>query len=70
MPVAIRPAALNDVPAILAIEQQSPSAAHWTSEQYNKLVGSGVVLVAEEAGKLADSFARRRSRASGRSRTW
>jgi len=52
MPVAIRSAALNDVPAILAIEQQSPSAAHWTSEQYNKLVGSGVVLVAEEAGRL------------------
>jgi len=43
---------LNDVPAILAIEQQSPGAAHWTREQYNKLVGSGVVLVAEEAGQL------------------
>jgi ribosomal-protein-alanine N-acetyltransferase len=40
------------VPAILAIERQSPSAAHWSSEQYNKLVGSGVVLVAEEAGRL------------------
>jgi ribosomal-protein-alanine N-acetyltransferase len=52
MPVAIRSAALNDVPTILAIEQQAPGAAHWTSEQYNKLVGSGVVLVAEEAGKL------------------
>jgi ribosomal-protein-alanine N-acetyltransferase len=52
MPVAIRSTALNDVPAILAIEQQAPAAAHWTSEQYNKLVGSGVVLVAEEAGKL------------------
>ena len=52
MLVAIRAAALNDVPAILAIEQQSPGAAHWTREQYNKLVGSGVVLVAEEAGQL------------------
>jgi ribosomal-protein-alanine N-acetyltransferase len=52
MPLAIRSAALNDVPAILAIEQQSPSAAHWTREEYNKLVGSGVVLVAEEAGEL------------------
>ena len=50
MPVAIRSARLNDVPAILAIERQAPGAAHWTSEQYNKLVGSGVVLVAEEAG--------------------
>jgi ribosomal-protein-alanine N-acetyltransferase len=56
MPVAIRSAALNDVLAILAIEQQAPGAAHWTAEQYKKLVGTGVVLVAEEvaeeAGKL------------------
>jgi len=52
MPVAIRSARLHDVPAILAIEQQSPSAAHWTTERYNKLVEGGVVLVAEEAGKL------------------
>jgi len=52
MPVAIRSAALNDVPAILAIEQPAPGAAHWTSEQYNRLVNSGVVLVAEAAGQL------------------
>ena len=52
MPATIRSAALNDVPSILAIEQQAPGAAHWTVEQYKKLVGSGVVLVAEEAGKL------------------
>ena len=52
MPVAIRSAALNDVPAILAIERQAPSAAHWTAEQYKNLLGSGVVLVAEEAGSL------------------
>ncbi len=52
MPVAIRSARLHDVAAILALEQQTPSAAHWTTEQYNKLVASGVVLVADEAGKL------------------
>jgi len=52
MPLAIRSARLNDVPALLAIEQQAPDAAHWSSEQYNKLVGSGVVLVGEEAGML------------------
>ena len=52
MPATIRPAALNDVPAILAIEQQAPGAAHWTADEYSNLVGSGVVLVAEEAGKL------------------
>ena len=52
MPVAIRSAALDDVLAILALEQQVPAAAHWTREQYNQLVSSGVVLVAEEAAKL------------------
>ena len=52
MPVAIRSATLNDVPAILAMEQRAPGAAHWTAEQYSKLVGGGVVLVAEEAGQL------------------
>lgn len=52
MPVVIRSAALNDVPAILAIEQQAPGAAHWSADQYSKLVDSGVVLVAEEAGQL------------------
>ncbi|MGB9205942.1 MAG: ribosomal protein S18-alanine N-acetyltransferase [Terriglobales bacterium] len=50
--VSIRSAALSDVPAILAIEQQAPGAAHWTREQYKPLVSSGVVLVAEEAGQL------------------
>jgi ribosomal-protein-alanine N-acetyltransferase len=53
MPVAIRSAALNDVPAILATEQQALGAAHWTAEQYKKLVDSGVVLVAEEAAEEA-----------------
>jgi [ribosomal protein S18]-alanine N-acetyltransferase len=52
MPGAIRSAVLNDVPAILAIEQQAPGAAHWTRDQYNELVSSGVVLVAAEAGRL------------------
>jgi ribosomal-protein-alanine N-acetyltransferase len=52
MPVTIRSARLNDVPTILALEQQTPGAAHWTTEQYIKLVGSGIVLVAEEAGTL------------------
>src|SRR3981189_1694406 len=53
MPIAIRSAALNDVPAILAIERQAPNAAHWTAEQYKKLVASGVVLVAEAAAEEA-----------------
>jgi ribosomal-protein-alanine N-acetyltransferase len=52
MPFAIRSAALDDVPAILAIEQQAASAAHWLSEGYEKRINTGVVLVAEQAGKL------------------
>ncbi|MGA7560868.1 MAG: ribosomal protein S18-alanine N-acetyltransferase, partial [Terriglobales bacterium] len=39
-------------PAVLALERQTAGAAHWTAEQYQKLVGGGVVLVAEEAGRL------------------
>ena len=52
MPLVIRSAALNDVPALLVIERQSPGASHWTSEQYNELVTGAVVLVAEQAGKI------------------
>jgi ribosomal-protein-alanine N-acetyltransferase len=57
MPVAIRSARLNDVPAILAMERQSPSAAHWTAGQYDKLVRSGVVLIAEQAAGPAAELA-------------
>ncbi len=52
MTVAIRSALPHDAPALLDIERQAPSAAHWTLEQYGKLVDSGIVLVAEEAGQL------------------
>jgi [ribosomal protein S18]-alanine N-acetyltransferase len=52
MPFFIRPAELNDLPAILEIEQQSPVAAHWTAEQYKAVLGSGVILVTEQTGKL------------------
>ncbi len=52
MLIPIRPATLSDVPAILAIEQHTASAAHWTCTQYEKLVDRGVVLLAEEAGKF------------------
>lgn len=52
MPAAIRSATLDDVPAILAIEQQAASAAHWPAEEYEKLVKTGVVLLAEQAGEI------------------
>jgi ribosomal-protein-alanine N-acetyltransferase len=53
MPVSIRSAVLDDVPALLAIEQEAASAAHWTREQYARLVESGIVLVAEERGNIS-----------------
>jgi ribosomal-protein-alanine N-acetyltransferase len=52
MPPAIRSAMLDDLPAILAIERQAASAAHWPAKEYEKLVTTGVVLVAEQAGKV------------------
>lgn len=51
MPVILRSARLDDVPAILAIEQQAASAAHWPPDEYEKLVRTGVVLVAEHVAE-------------------
>jgi ribosomal-protein-alanine N-acetyltransferase len=53
MPVTIRSAVLDDVPALLAIERDAPSAAHWTHQQYERLVESGIVIAAEEGGNIS-----------------
>ena len=53
MLVTIRSARLDDVPALLAIERVAPCAAHWTADQYARLVESGIVLVSEEAEKIS-----------------
>lgn len=55
MPLILRSARPDDVPAILAIEQQAASAAHWPPDAYERLVETGVVLVAEQA--VAESVA-------------
>ena len=52
MPVAIRSASPEDVPALLAIEQHAYSAAHWSLQQYEKRVAEGAVLVAEVEGTI------------------
>jgi ribosomal-protein-alanine N-acetyltransferase len=52
MTPAIRSATLADVPAILAIEHEAASAAHWPAVEYEKLVATGVVLAAEQGGGL------------------
>jgi ribosomal-protein-alanine N-acetyltransferase len=51
MSFAIRSATLADLPAILAIERQTGSAAHWTRDEYERLVKTGVVIVAEHVGE-------------------
>jgi [ribosomal protein S18]-alanine N-acetyltransferase len=51
MPVNIRSAVFEDLPAILAMERQASTGAHWTQEQYAELVRAGVVLVAEQGGQ-------------------
>jgi [ribosomal protein S18]-alanine N-acetyltransferase len=53
MPMTIRSAVPDDVPAILALEQQAASAAHWTRELYLHLLNGGLVLVAEEEGECS-----------------
>jgi len=67
MSVTIRSAALDDYD-ILAIERQSP-AAHWTAEQYHKLVGDALYCSpsahlrwarTQGAGSPVDLFARGR----------
>ena len=52
MPPAILRATLDDIPAIRALEQAAPTAAHWSPEQYAKLVATGLVLVAERNRQL------------------
>ena len=54
--MTIRSAVLDDLPALLAIEQEAASAAHWTREQYAHLVESGIVLVVEEETRNISGF--------------
>ncbi len=47
----IRHATFNDIPFLLALEQSSHGAAHWSEQQYRDLLapnGARLVLVAEE----------------------
>ena len=53
--ISVRAASPDDVPTILAIEHEAPTASHWTAEQYENRVQSGekdaCFLVAECEGK-------------------
>jgi [ribosomal protein S18]-alanine N-acetyltransferase len=52
----IRLATFADLPQIIAIEQQSQTAAHWAASEYQRILTSGVskhlVLVADEASAI------------------
>jgi ribosomal-protein-alanine acetyltransferase len=52
MPISIRPAALDDISAILALEQEACSAAHWSADQYRTRIAEGNLIVAEQAGQV------------------
>jgi [ribosomal protein S18]-alanine N-acetyltransferase len=52
MPLTLRSATLDDLPAMIAIEQQAPSAAHWTNAQYERRLEDGSIWVAEHEGRL------------------
>lgn len=52
MPVIFRSAMLDDLPAMMAIEQRAPMAAHWTSVQYQRLLENGFLRVAENNGAI------------------
>jgi [ribosomal protein S18]-alanine N-acetyltransferase len=42
--VEIRPATAGDIPSMMSLDRQCPSAAHWTEHQYQRL------FLADEAG--------------------
>ncbi len=52
MQPAIRRATPDDIPAIRALEQQTPNAAHWPEGEYATLIATGIVFVAEQEGHL------------------
>jgi len=52
MLVSIRKATRADIPAIQSIEQAAPTAAHWTSAQYETRMENGCVVVAESNSEL------------------
>lgn len=53
MPVTIRNATRDDLPAILQIERGAPSAGHWSLEQYEARLDGGLLLVAADGAVIA-----------------
>jgi ribosomal-protein-alanine N-acetyltransferase len=56
----IRPAIAADIPAMMTLEKQVATAAHWTQEQYERvLAGKNLALVLEEDSALLGFLAGR-----------
>lgn len=55
-PLLIRPATSADLPELLALERQAPTAAHWEPATYDAALGpagaSRIILVSEERGRI------------------
>jgi [ribosomal protein S18]-alanine N-acetyltransferase len=47
MHIAIRPASVNDVPAIVILERSVADAGHWSREQYEARLKRDCLLIAE-----------------------
>jgi [ribosomal protein S18]-alanine N-acetyltransferase len=52
----IRPATLDDVPVLIALEKHAITAAHWSAEQYQSIFSSSqissIALVIEDRGAI------------------
>jgi ribosomal-protein-alanine acetyltransferase len=59
--VHVRPATPADIPAIVALERETPSAAHWPEASYRRVFGpdaapARIALVSESAGRVLHGF--------------
>lgn len=52
-PPKIRQATASDLPAILRIERQAPSASHWSEAEYERILAADLLLVAENEKGIA-----------------
>ena len=52
MHTTIRPATINDVPEIVAVEREVTNGAHWSRQEYESRLKNGLLLMAESDGQF------------------
>ncbi|HEY1657301.1 MAG TPA: GNAT family N-acetyltransferase [Candidatus Sulfotelmatobacter sp.] len=52
--VNVRRATLADIPAIIALDRQTPNAAHWSSLQYEARIGAEKLPMSESLALIAE----------------